>query len=797
MRRSLVGFVLFGSVLVAGCGEQSRRPLAPKPLGEVSSAAAAACPSPDSIVTEIDSLFSGGNQTAVLSQFANIQALMGPTPPGFQPDTAQAHALSLIGYVLNKYQQGTLNGGQSAATQREVVALVNSFLCFTGLPSSFQLGDLGPDGAFALIFPTTGDTTVVTGTKFAGVHLDTASVSVPTLLTITRLPDAPGPLLTQLDQYPLFYEFHVSPESSFVKPVVVGVCQAISVPAPDPTRLRVAHNVAPFTPGSIQILPIQPAPFLDCTLADVQVAASANPLFQFARAGWRTLRPVLASLFLPDRLMAFATSGVGGTTRNFSPFGAVDTLVVMSANSPLAQHFPVGGTVPNPPSVLLATPAGHRFSGLAVNFAVTAGGGSLTGASTTTDTSGIATVGSWTLGLTPGLNTVAATATPPHAGSGVLNSPLTFSATATPPSKLAFTTQPSGIVAGATMAPAVQVAVQDAYGDVVTSSSAPITLAVSQAGVPLLGTATAAATQGIASFGTLTVTKAGTGWTLLATSSGLTSATSAPFAVTNAAAATILKVAGDNQTAPAGTTLATDPAVRVVDQYGNPVAGVPVTFTPQNGGSVTGASQTTDATGTATVGSWSIVEGTNYLLATANAPGIAVNPVTFTATGTTSTSSLVNCPVNVGSRDDLTRAFYWPKFGGTSLRQVDLYLSSNASANAPTPYTVQLIATAGGYNGPVIGTSTVTVFLRGTPSENLQTHFVFNGTPAVQKNSTVAFRFNVTSGNAPDLRFNVGPCGLGVTQCKSGCPLVETNDATGTLSTFRRVGCGAAIYGSY
>ena len=101
-----------------------------------------------------------------------------------------------------------------------------------------------------------------------------------------------------------------------------------------------------------------------------QTKQMANPLFQFASAGWRTVRPVLASLFLPSRLMAFATSGVGGTTRNFSPFGSVDPLAFMTANSSQTQTWSVNGTVPSAPSVKILTPNGNPLTGLPVLFVV-------------------------------------------------------------------------------------------------------------------------------------------------------------------------------------------------------------------------------------------------------------------------------------------------------------------------------------------------------------------------------------------------------------------------------------------
>ena len=740
MRRALVGVVVSAVVMLSACGEQAAPSLAPQttaPRLQSDIVAGPACPNQANINLQIVALFGLGYRIPVVLAFDHIEDLLeaGDTA------TARSKTLALVGFTLATYQKGKLNGGFSSATQQAVVTLVNSFFCFVGLPQSLTLAALGPDGAAAVLTPTSPDTAVVTGTKFAGVKVDSGTVTQTVLVTITRLPDSPGPLLTQLDQYPLFYEVHVTPAgSSLALPVVVGTCQAASIVPPDPSRLRIAHNVAPFTPGSIEILPLAPAPFLDCTNANVTGLRSANPLANLAYAGWRAVRPLVQSLFMPDRLMASA-SGVGGTVRNFSPFGAVDTLAVMTPNSPTSQRVPVSGTVPAPPSVAVHTPTGRAISGLPVNFAVTAGGGALTAASTATDTTGVATVGSWTLGPAAGLNTVSATATPPEVGSGVGGSPLTFSATALAPSQLVFQTQPSNVVAaspmapavqvavedqdgqvvttatgtvslaltgspagvtlagggaatltngvatfgslsvnkagtytltpstsvsgvttlpasgsftvspgtptqlvwtqqpgnitaGATMTPAVTVTVEDAQGNTVTSSGASVSLALSPSGT-LGGTTTVSAVGGVATFSNLTVTKAGTGYALVASSAPLASATSSTFSATGGAAAAIVAVAGNGQTTTEGSKVTIPPSVRVTDAYGNPVSGVLVTFAVVGrSGSVTGAIQTTGATGTATVGSWTIIEETNHLTATAGASGVAGNPVTFTAYGT-------------------------------------------------------------------------------------------------------------------------------------------------------------------
>jgi hypothetical protein len=92
-------------------------------------------------------------------------------------------------------------------------------------------------------------------------------------------------------------------------------------------------------------------------------------------------------------------------------------------------------------------------------------------------------------------------------------------------------------------------------------------------------------------------------------------------------------VAGDGQRAAVGTSVAVQPAVRVVDQDGEPVAGVRVTFAVTGGGgSIEGADQTTNDNGVARVGTWTLgaSPAANTLEARAAAEG---SPVIFTAEG--------------------------------------------------------------------------------------------------------------------------------------------------------------------
>jgi hypothetical protein len=99
--------------------------------------------------------------------------------------------------------------------------------------------------------------------------------------------------------------------------------------------------------------------------------------------------------------------------------------VNLVANSSTTQNTIVGGTAGVRPSVKVTDAEGISVPGVQVVFAVTGGGGSLTGGTITTNANGVATVGSWTMGPAAGANTLTATS------AGLDGSPITFTANAT------------------------------------------------------------------------------------------------------------------------------------------------------------------------------------------------------------------------------------------------------------------------------------------------------------------------------------------------------------------------------
>jgi hypothetical protein len=104
---------------------------------------------------------------------------------------------------------------------------------------------------------------------------------------------------------------------------------------------------------------------------------------------------------------------------------------------------------------------------------------------------------------------------------------------------LAFTIQPGSAVVGGPIGGPPTIAVQDGFGNTVTSSRASISVAIgTNPGAGTLGgTTTQAAAAGIAGFANLTISEPGAGYTLGATSSGLTGAPSGAFTISAATGA--------------------------------------------------------------------------------------------------------------------------------------------------------------------------------------------------------------------------------------------------------------------
>jgi hypothetical protein len=104
---------------------------------------------------------------------------------------------------------------------------------------------------------------------------------------------------------------------------------------------------------------------------------------------------------------------------------------------------------------------------------------------------------------------------------------------------------------------------------------------------------------------------------------------------------TIVAFDGLDQSAPVGSELPNPLVARVTDSFGNPIAGIPVEWEAQDGGSVSETSTVTDADGKASViRTLGPTAGDQHTLARAD--GLAGSPVSFTHHATAGNPSAVN-----------------------------------------------------------------------------------------------------------------------------------------------------------
>ena len=142
--------------------------------------------------------------------------------------------------------------------------------------------------------------------------------------------------------------------------------------------------------------------------------------------------------------------------------------------------------------------------------------------------------GTYTATLTAGSSTGTATISGTVEGNPIADTAtVTFTTPAAVATALEFGVQPSNAQAGASISPAVTVRAVDDDGDLVTSFSGNITIALgSNPGGGTLTGATVATVNGVATFSNLSIDRTGAGYTLAASTNGLSGATSNSFSIT-------------------------------------------------------------------------------------------------------------------------------------------------------------------------------------------------------------------------------------------------------------------------
>ena len=276
-------------------------------------------------------------------------------------------------------------------------------------------------------------------------------------------------------------------------------------------------------------------------------------------------------------------------------------LLSMSGNG---QEGMVGESLPSPLVVEVRDGSGSPISGVTVEWAVTAGDGSMNVSNSNTDGSGRAEV-LWTLGTVSGLNQATAVV------SGL--TPVSFSATGNPGAASLVTVSPDVMSVSVEESAQLGAAAWDAHGNPVTTSVSWASTAPSVVTVDAAGVATGEAP------GTATIEAAA------GDAKGI-----AEVIVATGTPASLTKVSGDGQTGSVGATLSSALAIRVEDSAGEPLAGIGVQWAvTQGGGSVARTSGITDASGEAQM-DWTLGTETGTGEVTATVSGLT--PVTFSST---------------------------------------------------------------------------------------------------------------------------------------------------------------------
>ena len=433
MRRRIAAVIALSAaaVVLASCGDsRTTNPTSPiRPESGRLNSTTATCLTYTELVALVNDVFGAGSPNAN-SALGKLENLNRQLQKGNIAD-AQAQALNIVSFIQQKATAGGLPG-----THAQIQSLITGVLCFAGLP---------PDTF--LIYPSDNAQILRHSDGKSGISFQANTVNVPTLITIEVLSTTTPPLNTKLDQYPGY--IHITQSSPLTKPAIVGVCPASSIPLAVITRLRLGHQTA----SGFEIAPEADASFLNCSGS---TAAAPSGI-----SGWVQR---LASFFVPKPLYAtttmFESAGVGGLVTEFSPFAPVDdelyfrggaggtvTEFDIRRDTTATSRTPklpgdgssvntvvngvctqIDAIVDSPvenecrPFVTIKTYQGTVLQNVPITWVIGQGGGVVapeatpahtcgtfgSGASTLTNADGFTSI-CWTLGSTPGTNTVIAT----------------------------------------------------------------------------------------------------------------------------------------------------------------------------------------------------------------------------------------------------------------------------------------------------------------------------------------------------------------------------------------------------
>lgn len=285
------------------------------------------------------------------------------------------------------------------------------------LPVSMRLADsngTGVAGAIVTFTVTAGggttraaDTTDVNGVASTGWTLGTVADTNRMTATLTGI-TLPSLLFRAIA--------HAGPPVAMTVQAGDSQTAHAGAPVPVPPAVQLHDSFNNPIPGVIVTFSVTAGGGFVANASDTTDAnGAASASWTLGAAGSNTLQA------------SVATSGVTGNPHTFTATaqaGGTPTQAIVASGD--SQTGLIGYAINFAPSLEVLDSANGPVSGVPVTFAVTSGGGSITGAATTTNVFGIASVGSWT--VQGGANTMSGTAT----GAGITGNPVSFTATGVP-----------------------------------------------------------------------------------------------------------------------------------------------------------------------------------------------------------------------------------------------------------------------------------------------------------------------------------------------------------------------------
>jgi len=370
-----------------------------------------------------------------------------------------------------------------------------------------------------------------------------------------------------------------------------------------------------------------------------------------------------------------------------------------------------------------------------------------------------------------------------------------FDTTVGPATRLVYSVEPTNAVSTTSISSAIKVQVLDDGGNLVPTMTAPITLAInSNSGNGILtGTITVSAVGGEATFSDISIDKAGSGYTLDATSTGLSAATSASFDIT-VGPATQLVYSVDPMNAVSTAFISPAIKVRLLDDGGNQVSTAPNPVTlaindnPGNG-TLTGTLTVSVVAGEATFSDVSIDKRGNGYRLIVSAPGLT--SAVSEEFNIVASDEAIQLVFSVQPEDSVSQATLSPV-----IKVQVLDAGGNLVETAKDP--IELRISSNPDRGTLAGTLTVTAVGGEATFNDLSIDRAASGYSLVASasglTSVVSSDFDIMVGRAAQLVFSVEPTNATVASPIAPAIKVQVQDSGGnwvtTVSNLVTLGIG-------